>query len=93
MEREEFYYYEQIHDAGLENALSERVRHWHQFETGAFAENLYNVPHDALFLSGAYGHGMIKQMLFGSKLETLQSTLTNPMLVSGPQSMASLTVH
>jgi hypothetical protein len=93
MEREEFYYYEQIHDAGLEKALSERVRHWHQFETGAFAENLYHVPHDALVLSGAYGHGMIKQMLFGSKLETLQSTLTNPMLVSGPRSMASLTVH
>ena len=93
MEREEFYYYEQIHDAGLEKALSERVRHWHRFETGTFAENLYHVPHDAMVLAGAYGHGMVRQMLFGSKLETVQTTLINTMLVSGPRSTASLTLH
>ena len=93
MEREEFYYYEQIHGAGLEGVVSERVRHWHRFEEGRFAENLYHVPHDALVVAGAYGHGLIKQMLFGSKLETVQSTLTNSMLVSGPRSVASLAIH
>jgi nucleotide-binding universal stress UspA family protein len=93
LEHKEFYYYNQIHDAGLEKSLSERVRNWYQFESGAFAENLYNVPHDALVLAGAYGHGMLKQMLFGSKLETVQTTLTNPMLVSGPRTTASLTIH
>jgi nucleotide-binding universal stress UspA family protein len=93
MEREEFYYFEQIHEAGLEKILSERVRHWHQFENGAFAENLYTVPHDALVLLGAYGHRLIKHVLFGSKLETVQTTLTNNMLVSGPRSLASLATH
>jgi len=93
LERKAFYYYDQIHDAGLEKSLSERVRHWHQFESGAFSENLYSVPHDALVLAGAYGHGMLKQMLFGSKLETVQTTLTNPMLVSGPRTTAGLTIH
>ena len=93
MERKEFYYYEQIHEAGLEKALNERVRHRHHFENGAFIENLYSVPHDALVLLGAYGHGFIQQMLFGSKLETVQNTLTNNMLVSGPRSAASLAIH
>ena len=93
LEREEFYYYEQLHAAGLEKTVSEQVRHWHRLEQGAFAENLYAVPHDALVLAGAYGHGLIKQVLFGSKLETVQSTLTNTMLVSGPRSVASLAIH
>jgi hypothetical protein len=93
IEQDEFFYREQIHAAGLENVLSEHVRHWHLFEDGEFDHNLYNVPHDALVLAGAYGHGLIKQMLFGSKLETVQSTLTNNMLVSGPRSMAGMAIH
>jgi nucleotide-binding universal stress UspA family protein len=93
IEQDEFFYREQIHAAGLEKELSEQVRHWHQFEQGEFDHNLYTVPHDALVLSGAYGHGLIKQMFFGSKLETVQSTLTSNMLVSGPRSMASMAIH
>jgi nucleotide-binding universal stress UspA family protein len=93
MERTEDFYAEQIHEAGLEKRLNGRVRHWHRFENGAFAQNLYNVPHDALVLSGAYGHGLIKHVLFGSKLETVQNTLTNNMLVSGPRSGNGSTIH
>jgi hypothetical protein len=84
LERDEFYYHEQIHQAGLEKVLSDQVRQWHQFESGAFESNLYTIPHDALVLAGAYGHGLIKQILFGSKLEIVQSTMTNNMLLSGP---------
>ena len=57
---------------------------------GEFAQNLYDLPHDALVLSGAYGHGLIKNMLFGSKVEITQATLTNNMLVSGPHSKTHL---
>jgi len=90
LERKEFYYYDQIHEAGLEKSLSERVRHWHQFESGAFTENLYSVPHDALVLAGAYGHGMLKQMLFGSKLETIQSEISNNLMIAGPNCATGL---
>jgi hypothetical protein len=93
MEREEFFYFEQIHDAGLEKSLDSQVRHWYWFEDGEFASNLYSVPHDALVLAGAYGHGLIKQLVFGSRLETVQATLTNNILVSGPRSMASMALH
>lgn len=93
MEHEAFYYYEQIHAAGLEKDLDRHVRHWHWFEEGDFSSNLYTVPHDALVLAGAFGHGLIKQMVFGSKLETVQSTLTNNMLLSGPRFTASMVTH
>ncbi|GAB4172395.1 MAG: hypothetical protein Tsb0017_22830 [Geothermobacteraceae bacterium] len=41
------------------------------------------VPHDALVLLGAYGHGPIRSM-FGSTMEMVQSELPNPLLVVGP---------
>jgi hypothetical protein len=84
------YYEDRLQEAGLEAALNGRVRRWHWFEGGDFAVNLYSVPHDALVLSGAYGHGLIKHVLFGGKLETAQSTLTNNMLLNGPRAVASL---
>ncbi len=90
MEREESYYLERICESGLEKDLNELVRHWYRFEKGKFAHNLYTVPHDAIVLAGAYGHGVIKDVLFGSKVETAQTTLTNNILVSGPRSIATL---
>lgn len=84
------YYEERLQEAGLEGALDGRVRRWHWFEDGTFAVNLYAVPHDALVLSGAYGHGVIKHVLFGGKLEIAQSTLTNNLLLNGPHAVASL---
>jgi hypothetical protein len=57
---------------------------------GAFVHNRYTLPHDALVFSGACGHGLIKTMLFGSKVEIAQATLTDSMPVSGPHCVVSL---
>lgn len=90
LEQDEAYYDQRIQEAGLEKAVARYCRQRHHFTSGNFANNLYTLPHDALVLSGAYGHGLIKTMLFGSKMEIAQSTLTNSMLVSGPHSKAYL---
>ena len=65
------------------------VDQWHVFETGAFEENLYEVPHDALVVLGAYGHGVIRTIVFGSKMEKIQSTLSNNLLIVGPNYTAT----
>ena len=57
---------------------------WIFFEKGKFRENLFAVPHDSLALVGAYGHGVIKEVLFGSMMEEIQTILPNPMLIIGP---------
>lgn len=57
---------------------------WIFLDSGDFAENLYEVPHDALVVIGAYGHGLAKELFFGSKMETVQSVLPNAMLIAGP---------
>ena len=88
LEQDTGYYEQRIREAGLENPLSHCCRDRYQFADGEFAHNLYDLPHDALILSGAYGHGLIKNMLFGSKAEIAQATLTNNMLVTGPHSKA-----
>jgi len=46
-------------------------------------KHLYQIPHDALVVLGAYGHGPIKA-LFGSSMELIQSQLPNPLLIVGP---------
>lgn len=46
-------------------------------------KHLYQIPHDALVILGAYGHGPIKA-LFGSSMELIQSQLPNPLLIVGP---------
>ena len=56
----------------------------HRIGDGAFEDNLYTVPHDAFLVVGAYGHNLVKEMLFGSKMETLQSWMPNNMLLIGP---------
>jgi len=90
MEQPLDYYEERIREAGLEEALAQAVRQRYQFANGVFAHNLYSLPHDALVLAGAGGQGLIKETLFGSKVEIAQTTLTNSMLVTGPQSWVSL---
>ena len=90
LEKDEAYYDQRISEAGLAGAVQRHCRRRHTFVNGAFDHNLYALPHDALVMSGAYGHGLIKNLLFGSKVEVAQSTLTNSMLVSGPQTSVSL---
>ncbi|MFQ5701637.1 MAG: universal stress protein [Acidobacteriota bacterium] len=57
---------------------------WLFFEKGDIRENLFEVPHDALVVVGAYGHGLAKELFFGSKMELIQSVLPNQMLIVGP---------
>jgi len=85
LERGDGYYDERIEDAGLAPKLARHGRRQHRFTDGDFAANLYAVPHDALVISGAYGHGLVQNVLFGSKVEITQNTLPNNMLVTGPQ--------
>ena len=67
-----------------ENRLQEAMEDWTVFDSGEFKENLYEVPHDALVVVGAYGHGLIKQLALGSKMELIQSVLPNSMVIVGP---------
>lgn len=74
-------HYEQIvREAGLEDALKD----WVVFEGGKLEVNLYEVPHDALVIVGAYGHGLIKELAFGSTMERIQHVLPNSMVIVGP---------
>jgi len=82
--------YEQvIEKENLQDEVKRQVEQWHKFEKGKFEENLYKVPHDALVVLGAYGHGLIRDIFFGSKMETIQSTVTNNLLISGPKYTAT----
>jgi len=74
----------------LDQTLERHVRAWHFFEAGKFEENLYDIPHDALVVLGAFGHGLIKDFVFGSKMEKIQSTISNNLLIVGPQYTAGL---
>jgi hypothetical protein len=57
---------------------------WQAFDQGSFEENLYAVPHDSLVVVGAAGHKLMVELVFGSKLEIIQATLPNPLVVVGP---------
>lgn len=79
-----------IQNENLKEEMDRYLNHWHFFESGSFKQNLYEVPHDALVVLGAYGHGLIKTILFGSKMEQIQSTISNNLLIAGPNYTASL---
>jgi nucleotide-binding universal stress UspA family protein len=67
----------------LQDIAADRTE-WLYFEGGDLRENLYAVPHDALVVIGAYGHGVARDLLFGSKMEMIQTVLPNPLLIVGP---------
>ncbi len=83
------YYENIIKNEDLEKDMDRFSKKWHLFETGKFEENLYNVPHDALAIVGAYGHSIIKDILFGSKMERIQSTISNNLIIVGPNYSAA----
>ena len=85
LEEDRAFYQNTIDMAELKQGVKQSVALWDQFENGRFEEHLYTVPHDSLVLVGAYGHGIIKDFLFGSKLEKIQATLTNNLLIAGPR--------
>ena len=77
-------------DEYLKADVEGMVQKWHVFKEGSFKNNLYTVPHDALVIMGAFGHGLIKDILFGSKMEIIQSELFNDMLIVGPNFSSNL---
>lgn len=77
-------YKEIVEAEGLLEEVERYLDKWHVFDSGRFEDNLYMVPHDALVVLGAFGHGLIRDILFGSKMEKIQSTITNNLLVAGP---------
>ena len=78
-------YREVVASAGLDTALESVLDEWVFFEKGQFEDNLYDVPHDALVVLGAYGHGIIRDIMFGSMMEKIQSTISNNLLIAGPK--------
>lgn len=82
-EKDESYYRNLLKESSLENEFN-MDSDWQFLDNSAFEEILYEIPHDALIVLGAFGHGIIKDMLFGSKMEKIQSTLTNNILITGP---------
>lgn len=79
-----------IREEGLSEEMDKNVRKWRFFESRSFAENLYEVPHDALIVLGSYGHGLAKELFFGSTMETVQTVSTNSMLIVGPNYRATV---
>lgn len=73
-----------IDKEGLTDDIRNYVKKWHLFKEGKFEENLYQVPHDALVIMGAFGHGFIREIMLGSTMEMVQSTISNNLLIAGP---------
>lgn len=74
-----------VHDNDLEKPLERVLNQWTFFEKGRFEDNLYAVDHEALVILGAYGHGIIRDIMFGSMMEKIQSTISNNLLIAGPK--------
>ena len=74
-----------VREKGLEKPLESVLNRWTFFEKGRFEDNLYDVPHNALVVLGAYGHGIIRDIMFGSMMEKIQSTISNNLLIAGPK--------
>ena len=88
--QDEAYYRELIKKAGLEPSVGQLAHQWYFYEKSDFDTLLYEVPHNSLIVLGAYGHGIIKDILLGSKMEQVQSTVTNNLLITGPSCTVSL---
>ncbi len=78
------YFEDIIHETDVADIDFSAVRKWYFFENGNLADNLYHVPHSSLIVAGAYGHGIIKDVLFGSIIETVQTMMPNNLLLVGP---------
>lgn len=80
-------YEQQLEQAGLAGDVGQGRVEWLCFEAGDLRENLYAVDSDGLIVVGAQGHGVAKDLVFGSKLELIQSELPNPMVIVGPRAV------
>jgi hypothetical protein len=88
--KDETYYKDLAEKEGLNEPINQLSRQWHFYKKSDIDNMLYDVPHNSLIVLGAYGHGLIKDLLLGSKMEKIQSTVTNNLLITGPQCSISL---
>ncbi len=65
--------------------MDNEVSEWRLFTDGDLEVDLYDVDHDALVILGAFGHGVIRDVLFGSKMEKIQGIMPNNLLIVGPR--------
>jgi len=79
------FYKDLIKKENMEKDMEKYVSMWHIFEQGTLENNLYEIPHDALVVLGAFGHGFFKDLIFGSKMEKIQSVISNNLLIAGPR--------
>ncbi len=89
-QNDEEYYRKLVQTRGLEDLVNQLSRDWFFYDKKDFDTLLYEVPHDSLIILGAYGHGLIKDILLGSKMEQIQSTLSNNLLITGPNCSITL---
>ncbi|MDD2390771.1 MAG: universal stress protein [Desulfobacterales bacterium] len=82
--------YKAIIEEQLGDDMASLVNDWKIYEKGKLEDYLYDIPHDALVILGAYGHSLWKNLLFGSKMEKIQSTILNNLLIVGPKYTAGL---
>jgi nucleotide-binding universal stress UspA family protein len=83
-EKKREFYEDALRSAFARESVEPELAEWLYFEGGDMEENLYAVPSDALVVVGAYGHGVARDLFFGSKMEMIQTMLPNPLLVVGP---------
>lgn len=74
----------------LEEEMDKYIKQWKIFDGGVFEENLYDIPHDALVVVGASEHSLLRDLMFGSTMEKIHSTISNNMLIVGPNYAAAL---
>ncbi len=78
-------YREEITKLGFEERFERHVEDWQIFESRNLTESLFHVPHDALVIGGFFGHGLLRDIMFGSKLEKIQSLIANNLMIVGPK--------
>ena len=74
----------ELDEAGLGGLVADRLRKWHWYEDGRLADHIRSVDPQSLVVMGAFGHGRLYNLFFGSHMERVQRALPNPILLAGP---------
>ncbi len=82
--RSQKYYQEIMMKNNIFEPIARQEAEWLFFDKGKFQDNLYDVSHKSLVVVGTLGHSLVKEVLFGSKAEKLQTILPNNLLLVGP---------
>ena len=78
------YYKDILFKEDLLKLVENKLEVWDFFKKDEMDKKLFRISHDSMLVLGAYGHGLIKDMLFGSVMEKIQSVMPNNILVAGP---------